>query len=497
MMKPAILAPVVVGQPGGTPSRPKAKLAAPACLVVIANYGTTNDRYMQRLLMELRSIRLPLELHVLTNVEKDWGANVAVHVGLPTRNPRSLPFAHRRLFAERLAKADYFVYCEDDTLVTERNLRAFIEVNGALGPDEIPGFLRVEQTPDGACYVESAHGHFRWNTNSLVWRGASLFATFTNHHSAFTMASRAQVQRAIESGGFLVDPHVGRFAMLECGASDLYTQCGLTRLISVSRIEDFLVRHLSNSNSLRWGLRYDEFLAQARALQRIELEDGWRGSLLDVETRMPRGWWSKRLYEQPDGDLMALVPKVTKTVLSVGAGWGATEASLAEQGKKVTGLPVDAVFGDCLRRRQIETVEGSFATVVSKLKPRQFDVVLMENILQLLPNPVEWLSMLRPLLSAGGVLLASVPKTFDPLRLIWCLRGERAAAFPGPFEVSHVQKVSRSRLRRWFATAGMEADIRPFCSTPARVRLREWIKGMGEGFLMDRFVIRARGQMAR
>ncbi len=495
-MKPAILAPVVVGQPGGTPSRLKAKPVTPACLVVIANYGTANDRYMQRLLAELRSVHFPLELHVLTNVHKDWGANVTVHVGLPTRNPRSLPFAHRRLFAERLARADYFVYCEDDTLITERNLRAFIEVNDALGPDEIPGFLRVEQAPDGECYVESAHGHFRWNTKSLVWRGASMFASFTNHHSAFTMASRAQVQRAIESGGFLVDPHVGRFAMLECGASDLYTQCGLTRLISVSRIEDFLVKHLSNSNALRWGLRYDEFLAQTRALQRIELEDGWRGSLLDVETRMPRGWWSKRLYERPDCDLLALVPKEAKTVLSVGPGWGATEEFLAEQGKKVTGLPVDAVFGDCLRRRRIETVEGSFATVVSRLKSRQFDVVLMDNVLQLLPNPVEWLNTLRPLLSGGGVLLASAPKTFDPLRLIWCLRGERAAAFPGPFEVSHVQRVSHSRLRRWFVAAGMKAEIRPFCSTPARVRLRERMKGVGEGFLMDRFVIRATCQAA-
>src|SRR5512135_300952 len=71
--------------------------AEPSILVVVANFGTGNDVYLHRLLAEFRSMRLRLDLHVLTDVPKTLGSDVTLHVGLPNRNPRSLPFNHRRL----------------------------------------------------------------------------------------------------------------------------------------------------------------------------------------------------------------------------------------------------------------------------------------------------------------------------------------------------------------------------------------------------------------
>jgi 2-polyprenyl-3-methyl-5-hydroxy-6-metoxy-1,4-benzoquinol methylase len=463
----------------------------PSILVAVTNYGTQNDEYLVRLFQELRSMPWRLDVHVLTNIPKNWGPDVSVHVGLPTPNPRSLTFAHRRLFADNLAKADYLIYCEDDTLITERNIRAFMQVSRSLKEDEIPGFLRVERFANGDCFMESAHGPYRWDPASLVRRNSDLFASFTNSHSALTMATRRQVQKAIDSGGFLVAPHVGRFGMLECGANDMYTQCGMTRLICVSRIEDFLVPHLSNKNSLKWGLRYSEFLKQTRALERIEESKGWKGSLFEAETRMPRGWWSKNLYERPNQAILDLIPSGAKTILSIGTGWGETEENLARSGKNVTGVPIDAVFADCLRRRGIESIEGPLEMALAKLGKKQFDAVLVLDLLHLVPDPVRWLTMMRAALTSEGVIVASVPRTCDPLRLVWYFRGEPAAV-PGRYVNSGVQKVTRSGLVKWFRAAGLDAIAFPRCNTPARIRLSKMTRGLGERFFADGIVLQAR-----
>lgn len=466
--------------------------AEPSILVVVANYGTANDVYLHRLLAEFRSMRLRLDLHVLTDVPKTLGSDVTLHVGLPNRNPRSLPFNHRRLFAEYITRADYFIYCEDDTLVTERNIRAFLEVTPVMNPGEIPGFLRLEHVSSEERYMESAHGPYRWDSSSFVRRGSWAFASFTNLHSAFNMASRAQVQKAIDSGGFLVEPHVGHAGMLECAACDIYTQCGLKRLICISRFEDFVVSHLSNKNCLKWGLKYEEFLEQTRAFLSNSLNHGWKGSLFEVETRMPRRIWSKNLYERPDPAVLEMLPNNATSILSVGCGWGATEEFLAKQGKRVVGLPVDAVFADCLRRRRIELVEGPIAEAVRHLNSQQFDVVLMQDVLQLVENPIAWLTLLKPLVSPSGHIVATVPRTYDPLRAIWYFRGEPESAFPDKFARSGVQRVTRSRLDAWFDAAGLDADIQATCNTPTRIGMHMKTGGLGDELLADRFILRAR-----
>lgn len=473
-------------------SRVESVTAPTTILVALANYGQRNDVHLQRLLREFRSMRWRLDVHVLTNQPKDLGPDVTVHVGLPTRNPRSLPFAHRRLFAERLSQADYFIYCEDDTLITERNINAFLEVNALLGPDEIPGFLRIEQLSPSELHMESAHGPYRWNPASVVRRGSHLFAAFTNVHSAATIASRAQIQKAIDSGGFLVPPHVGRFGMLECAASDLYTQCGFNRLICISRIEEFLLPHLSNANSLKWGLQYEEFLAQTSALERVAQTQGWTGSLVEIEAHVPRGFWSKNLYENPDQSFLSNFPSTAKTVLSIGAGWGATEDALAAQGKQVVAVPVDAVFADCLRRRKIEVVEGNLEAAVAKLRPRQFDGILLRDILHLSPDPVQWLKVVESFLAPGGTVVASLPRTMDPLRAVWFLRGEPDYVFPAPFRHSNVQRVTRSRLTNWFRQAGLTARVISSCTSENRAAFLKKTHGIGFSLLADHFTVLAR-----
>src|SRR5512135_1102614 len=176
-------------------------------LVVIANYGRKNDRYLSRVLSEYRGMPYCLDLVVLSNLKKNLGADVEVVVGLPTADPWSLPFAHKRIFAERQGDYDLFIYSEDDMLVTQRNIEAFLHVSDMLPPQELAGLFRWESYPDGRRYFPDVHAHFHWVPGSVKVVGGYTFARFTNEHSACYLLSRAQLKRAVASGGFLVGPH--------------------------------------------------------------------------------------------------------------------------------------------------------------------------------------------------------------------------------------------------------------------------------------------------
>ena len=61
-------------------------------LVAIANFGKKNEKYLLRLLEEYRTmIRYKVDIVVLSNIPKILGPDIEVIVGLPTKDPWSLP----------------------------------------------------------------------------------------------------------------------------------------------------------------------------------------------------------------------------------------------------------------------------------------------------------------------------------------------------------------------------------------------------------------------
>ena len=123
-------------------------------------------------------------------------------VGLPNRNPWSLPFGHKKVFADRIDQYDLFVYSEDDILITENNLRAFLEVCSILADHEIAGFIRVEKGSSGDVSYPDVHNHFHWVPNSVKSRSKYTFAAFTNEHAACYVLTQSHLRKALNSGGF-------------------------------------------------------------------------------------------------------------------------------------------------------------------------------------------------------------------------------------------------------------------------------------------------------
>jgi SAM-dependent methyltransferase len=425
-------------------------------LVAIANYGTKNDGYLSRVLSEYRSMTYQIDIVVTTNIDKELGKDVEVVVGLPNKNPHSLPFAHRRIFAERKDAYDLFIYTEDDIRITQCNIEAFLRVTDLLPPQEVAGLFRWEQYPDGTVYYPDAHAFYRWMPDSVKVIGDHTFARFTNDHSGCYMLTREQLARAIASGGFLVPPHQHQYRLLETAATDPYTQCGFRKVICLSHFDEFLVPHLPNKYiGSRFGLDAAEFCKQLDVLARPRQSCYKNESLLEPETKVFHSEWSKDQYESCRRDLISLFPASTRAVLSIGCGWGETEAELVRKGIEVTAIPLNSVIAACAESRGVKVVYGGLGDAMAQLRGRRFDGVLMLGILHLLPDPDKALCHASSLLTERGVLIATVP-TFHRLPFLW-LWLRHPSRYQGwrDFRRSGVHPLGRRQARTLFRDAGL------------------------------------------
>ena len=378
-------------------------------LVVITSYGVNHLNYLKQIIETYKRMAMDVHVVVLSEAPKDLGPGVEVRVGLPSKNPWSLPFGHKKIFAENVERYDLFVYTEDDIKATEDNVLAFLRLTSNLEENEIAGFQLYEVDSAGKVSLPGVHGPFHWKLGSVCQRGDQLVAEFTNEHSAFYMVTQAQLKRAIASGGFVRAPYKGRFDMLCTAGTNIYTNCGLTKVMSLSAIEDFLLHHLPNRYAGRVGLSLDMFKMQIQTLINV-----WHGThpsstLCEVETKFSHRRWSKIYYKEPDKELLDMVPPGSKAILSVGCGWGAVEEKLKERGSRITALPLDSVIGAMAARLGIDMVYQNLKEGLNTLKGREFDCVLVTDLLHLQRDPWKLLGSCAQLVRPGGALVVQSP----------------------------------------------------------------------------------------
>lgn len=336
-------------------------------LVAIASYGTKNDQYLLKVLAEYRSFSFPIDIVILSNVKKGVPPGIELIVGLPDKDPWSLPFGHKRLFAERKDNYDLFIYSEDDILITEANVRRFLEDTKVLAEDEISGFLRIEINEDGDRFFCDVHSSFRWDPKLTRKRANQTFGFFSNEHSACYLLTRAQLQKAIDSGNFLVPPHEGRYDLLCSAATDPYSQCGFRKLINVTHIDQASVHHLSNRYVGHMGLSAYAFRKQLDLLNGLNGNSMASEPLFQLEPKTLHAKWAKSLYEPVRPELIRLIPSTSHTVLSIGCGWGALEESLQACGMAVTAIPADDLVAAAAGKSGIRLVKGTLQSALKEL----------------------------------------------------------------------------------------------------------------------------------
>jgi 2-polyprenyl-3-methyl-5-hydroxy-6-metoxy-1,4-benzoquinol methylase len=428
-------------------------------LVAIASYGDKNLGFLREIIQAYKTMAMQADVVVFSESPKSLGADVKVEVGLPTPNPWSLPFAHKRIFAEKADQYDLFVYSEDDIEVKEEHIRAFLVANNAMQADEIPGYIRYEVAPDGTKLLTDVHASFHWKAESVRTRDGYTVAEFTNDHAGFYILTKAQLKKCLASGGFLREPYYGRYGFPETAATDPYTICGFRKVICISHLPEFLIRHMSNLYVNRHGVTLGWFEDQVRTLIQIGKGNHPANTLCGVESKMPSLGWSKGYYERVDEALLEAVPAEATNILSVGCGWGATEARLKERGARVTVLPLDSVFGAGAEQEGYEVVYGSMTECLEKLGGRKFDCVMMTNLLHLQRDPTAVIQQLKRHVGNKGCVVLKGPN-FDRISLLVKRKG-RLKDFRGleSFEKGGINTCGPRRLGKWLRRSGFEVTV--------------------------------------
>jgi SAM-dependent methyltransferase len=425
-------------------------------LVAICSYGERNLQFLKQIIQRYRSMPMHIDVVVLSESPKDLGSSVKVVVGLPSKDPWSLPFAHKRIFAEKMERYDLFIYSEDDIQISESNIAAFLRATPSLAPDEIAGFLLYERDDAGTVWLPGIWAHFHWKPHSVRRRGAYTVAEFTNDHSASYVLTQEQLHRAIASGGFLREPYAGRYDLLCTAATDPYTSCGFRKVICISHLEDFLAHHTPNRYIDISYLSLPLLKEQVQTL--LDILAGLHPAtvLCEQEREFWNGWWQKPYYERPREALLEIVPHNAKTILSIGSGWGATELRLQQRSVRVTALPLDSVVGAALARRDIEVIYGTWEDCLRTLDGRTFDCVLMTDLLHLQENPRRTLEQCFPFVRRGGCLLLGGPN-FD--RFPWWIKrtfGRSEFRKLRSFAMSGISLCSPTSLRKILKNAGLQ-----------------------------------------
>jgi 2-polyprenyl-3-methyl-5-hydroxy-6-metoxy-1,4-benzoquinol methylase len=425
-------------------------------LVAIANYGTKNQHYLSRIISEYKSMSFDIDIVVFSNIPKDLGPHIEVVVGLPSKDPWSLPFAHKRIFAERVKCYDLFIYSEDDTLIKQENINAFLRVTKILPQDKIAGFLRYEEDLDAKKYCSTMNSYYHWQPSSVESVGGYVFAYFTNEHSACYILTRSQLQKAIESGGFLVGPHRERYDLLCTAATDPYTQCGFKKVVCISCIQDFLLHHLPNQYLGKMGLEFDEMNAQIDVLMAINNNKESPSELLPTRTKLNKCECDKRYYDKCKEEIILSVPDDAETILSVGCGWAATEAKLLEKGVHVVGIPLDSVIAVSAKRRGIEILPSDFKEAKKLLVDKKYDCILFDDTLHRFAFPWEILTECVELMENGGCAIITMPNFRYIRSLCEILTNKALRKNRKMFDKIRIHLVTSKIAIKWIKKSGLE-----------------------------------------
>jgi 2-polyprenyl-3-methyl-5-hydroxy-6-metoxy-1,4-benzoquinol methylase len=422
-------------------------------LVAIAHYGRKNRAFLERLLEEYSHMgRFDVDVVVVAEEHKPYLPRAVEQVvGLPESDPWSLPFRHRSLFRDRVDEYDLFVYSEDDTLIEERNLSAFLDMVDVLPEDVLPGFTRYEVGPRGERYFNDVHSRYHWDPTSIATYGDQVVAQFTNEHSACYVLTRDQLHRCIASGGFVDRPHEDRYDKLVSAGTDPYTQCGFHKVLPVSRFDDFVLHHLPNVYIGRMGISEDQMRVQLETIETLAPCGGGK-YLVDVSSNLIDGRWDKDYHEPLPEPLDDPAVVGGQRVLSIGAGSGDAEQRLRDLGASVVAVPLDPIVGALVGHRGIAITElDEVPALVDSDGP--FDLLLLADVLAHVPEPVEFLHRLRPALGdTGRVWVTGRNATYERA-------GHRLGRRPTPprqgdYDTDGVHPVTAATLRRWLVDAG-------------------------------------------
>ncbi len=377
-------------------------------LIAIASYGDKNDNYLNTLLQSLRKIPYEKDIIVQSNVEKKLGDDIQCLVGLPNADPRSLVFAHRQLFIDNLNNYDLFLYTENDILITQQNIEAFLDISKILPENQVLGFVRYEVNQENEILLTDIHYSYHWIAKSVQCVQSKIFAQFNNKHSACYLLTKSQLSTAINSGNYNNFPRIsGGGGILEAASADPFIDCGLEKVICLSNLDRFLVQHLPNNYIDKWGLNIKQLKPQIEAMKEIAHGELVNTSLLENQTKLLIRSFDKKYLTNCDQTVLKKIGSGRRKILSVGCGDGSTEEKLLQMGHDVTAIPLNSIIATLAKEKGIEVITPDLERSLNDLSSRKFDYILFLETLHYIAEPEIFLQKFLDILKKNGTIIAT------------------------------------------------------------------------------------------
>ncbi len=212
--------------------------------VCISNFGDSQLEYLERVISEFKSYKKhTVDIKVFSTIPINEN-----HILFPESITEGLPFMCRYEMANQLDDYDLFIFNENDHLITEDNIDAFIDISKKLSDGYLCGFVRYEEIY-GIKVLVDHNPHY----NEIVDKTHNdNFSCFNNHQGCWVLL-KEDFKKIIESGNFLVEEHDGPYGILEQGASDPYTQCGMEKVfpIDLRLLRRLMIKHLPIKYSIK------------------------------------------------------------------------------------------------------------------------------------------------------------------------------------------------------------------------------------------------------
>lgn len=147
-----------------------------------------------------------------------------------------------------------------------------------------------------------------------------------------------------------------------------------------------------------------------------------------------------------------------KKVLEVGTSTGYISKILQEKGNKVTGIEIDPEAAAQAENYCEQMIVGDVEELDldSLMADRQFDVIVLGDVLEHLRQPAEILKKLKPLLKANGYLVVSLPNLAHGDVILNLLSGDFKYTATGLLDRAHLRFFTLKGTVEIFSEAGYE-----------------------------------------
>ncbi|MCB1712718.1 MAG: hypothetical protein KDH96_09670 [Candidatus Riesia sp.] len=175
----------------------------------------------------------------------------------------------RRIIIENKDNYDYFIYSENDLMLSKETFDTYLSQLQKLKINELPGLLRFEYN-NGVKQLIDLHDHWKHNYGISGEVQKNKFH-IRNLHQGLYILDKPRLERAIKSGGFdttFVWNSAGWDKMVRC-VTDLFTKCNFSRIFLIPEYEKLLIWHVSQNYCTREEAPWNDLLTVEEFKQHI------------------------------------------------------------------------------------------------------------------------------------------------------------------------------------------------------------------------------------